>query len=156
MLSPRSSSMGTASMGWSPSELIFCMESVISSSVSPATNWAYTDGRTTMQKHRWPKTFLVMVISFVRHEIIRHISVIKCYQGSSCQMTSSGCYAPCVTVVCKISNINYSYDSLCSNHLKTLRICSPRAGTKQNYIVVPLSSNIIEVKNKKHLLQGSK
>lgn len=40
VVSPTSSSMGTASMGLSPSELIFSMDLEISLSFSPATNWA--------------------------------------------------------------------------------------------------------------------
>lgn len=63
MLSPRSSSIGTASMGLRPRELIFSMDWEISLSFSPATNWAYTVGRSSTENPLLPKRVRAMDIS---------------------------------------------------------------------------------------------
>lgn len=64
VLSPRSSSIGTASMGLSPSRLIFSMDCEISLSFSPATNWAYTVGRSSKENPLRPRSFRATDISW--------------------------------------------------------------------------------------------
>lgn len=64
VLSPRSSSMGTASMGLSPSKLIFFMDWEISLSFSPATNWAYTVGRSSRDSPLLPRRVRAIDISW--------------------------------------------------------------------------------------------
>lgn len=64
VLSPRSSSMGTASMGLIPSELIFFMDCEISLSFSPATNWEYTVGRNNIENPRLPSSVRATDISW--------------------------------------------------------------------------------------------